>query len=204
MALDQIKKQISKDSEAKINEIRNTVKQQTNEIIKQANDQANQIAEKAKVDLDREIKQVELEYNSQIEFEKNQSIILEKESILNAISKDLKQIFIKQINTQTNKLIDTAIQQISETLSESNIFIDLNKNAKNVNFSKLKKYKLKYINQNNIIIHNKEYSIQIEINPEKLFEDNIDLVKHELSKDLFKETKNNINTSKESAKPSKK
>jgi len=189
MTLNQIKKQISIDSDVKINEIKNIVKQETNEIIKQANDQANKISEKAKIDLDQEIKQVELEYNSQIEFDKNQRIILEKESILNAISKDLKQIFIKQINTQTNKLIDSAIQQISETLGENNIFIDLNKNAKNVNFSKLKKYKLKYLNQNNIIIHNKEYDIQIEIDPEKLFEDNIDLVKYELSKYLFKETK---------------
>ncbi len=200
MTLNQIKKQISIDSEVKLDEIKKIVKQETNEIIKQANDQANQILEKSKIDLNQEIKQVELEYNSQIEFEKNQSIIIEKESILNKISKDLKQIFIKQINNQTNKLLDSAIHQISETLSENNIFIDLNKNEKNINFSKLKKYKLKYINQDNIIIHNKEYDIQIEINSEKLFEDNIDLVKYELSKYLFKEEA----ASKKSAKSSKK
>ncbi|MCL4383536.1 MAG: hypothetical protein M1168_02810 [Candidatus Marsarchaeota archaeon] len=185
MALNDIKKQIDKDFELKIREIEKSTKQEKQEIIKKAQDQSKLILEKANDDLNQDLKQLELEVNSQIEFEKNKNIILEKEAILNKELLKLKQIFIKQIQKESNKLIDLALKQITQTLNNENIFIDINKKFK-INEDKLKKYNLKYTNQDNIIIHDENYNIKITISPDKLFEDNIELIKHDLSKQLFK------------------
>ncbi len=188
MPLNEIKTEITKDTKEKVNRIKQNSKKEAEEIIKNAKEQAKEIENKAREEAAKESKKMQIKYNSEIEFEKNKVSMIEYENIIGSELEKIKLIFIKQLKNEINKLLSSGIKQISDTVPESEICIDISK-KQNIDAGKLKKYSLKYINGDDIILHDKDYKIKIVISPQKIFNENSDLIRQELAKALFKQKK---------------
>ncbi len=193
MSLNEIKERLAKDFEEKAKEIMHAAKKDADQIITDAEKAANEINEKAREDAAKEVRNMQVKYESEMDFEKSKEIRLAREHVIEAEVEKIRPVFIKEMQKQMHQLLYSGIQQMLKTLPENEIYIDISKKMAAANPA-VKKYLLNYKEQEGIVIHDKEYKIKIIINPEDIFNENINIVKQAIAKELFgnkKESKKN-------------
>jgi vacuolar-type H+-ATPase subunit E/Vma4 len=193
MSLNEIKERLAKDFEEKAKEIMHAAKKDADQIITDAEKAANEIKEKAREDAAKEVRNMQVKYESEMDFEKSKEIRLAREHVIEAEVEKIRPVFIKEMQKQMHQLLYSGIQQMLKTLPENEIYIDISKKMAAANPA-VKKYLLNYKEQEGIVIHDKEYKIKIIINPEDIFNENINIVKQAIAKELFgnkKESKKN-------------
>jgi F0F1-type ATP synthase membrane subunit b/b' len=190
MSLNEIKEKLMKDSDEKTREIMDVAKKEANQIIKDAEKVANEIERKAKEDAAEEARNMQVKYESEMDFEKNKEIRLAREHVIELEIEKIRPVFIKEMQKQMQPLLSSGIRQMLKTLPENEICIDISKKMVAANPA-LKKYSLNYKEQDSIVIHDKEYKIKIIIDPDDIFNKNIDVVKQAIAKELFGKKKEN-------------
>ncbi len=193
MSLNEIKERLAKDFEEKAKEIMHAAKKDADQIITDAEKAANEIKEKAREDAAKEVRNMQVKYESEMDFEESKEIRLAREHVIEAEVEKIRPVFIKEMQKQMHQLLYSGIQQMLKTLPENEIYIDISKKMAAANPA-VKKYLLNYKEQEGIVIHDKEYKIKIIINPEDIFNENINIVKQAIAKELFgnkKESKKN-------------
>ena len=180
MSLNEIKERLAKDFEEKAKEIMHAAKKDADQIIRDAEKAANEIKEKAREDAAKEVRNMQVKYESEMDFEKNKEIRLAREHVIELEIEKIRPVFIKEMQKQMQPLLSSGIRQMLKTLPENEIYIDISKKMAAANPA-LKKYSLNYKEQDGIVIHDKEYKIKIIIDPDDIFNKNIDVVKQALS-----------------------
>ena len=168
MSLNEIKERLAKDFEEKAKEIMHAAKKDADQIITDAEKAANEIKEKAREDAAKEVRNMQVKYESEMDFEKSKEIRLAREHVIEAEVEKIRPVFIKEMQKQRHQLLYSGIQQMLKTLPENEIYIDISKKMAAANPA-VKKYLLNYKEQEGIVIHDKEYKIKIIINPEDIF-----------------------------------
>ncbi|MCL5106133.1 MAG: hypothetical protein M1331_01920 [Candidatus Marsarchaeota archaeon] len=190
MSLNEIKGQMAKDFEERAREIRHAAKKEADQIINDAEKVAKEIESKAKEEAAAEARNMQVKYESEMDFEKSKETRLARESAIVAETLKIRPVFIKELQKEMQTLLSSGIRQIMKALPENEICIDISKKQAAAS-QMLKKYSVNYKEQDSIVIHDAGYKIKIAISPESIFDENLDIVKQAVARELFGKKKGN-------------
>lgn len=187
MPLEALIKEIESEASKAVSQIKAEQKSAVDEIIEDSRARARDMLKNGKEGVESELERRRKQQNSSVDVERNMLLVEAREK---AIERELK-VVRKAVATELSKnymkrIIDSALKEFSKSLNKNDTTIITRKaNAKLV---EKRGYKVEYDNSvNGFILSNKDRTIMLNAEIERIVDGNMDVIRNILSKNLFKD-----------------
>jgi vacuolar-type H+-ATPase subunit E/Vma4 len=180
MPIEDIAVDIISGAKKKSKEIGEDAVKQSNNIIADAKEKADAIIEQAKKEAQEKAESILNEHMAGFEIEKHNAMLLAQSS---AVEKELaatKRLFIKKIEAQYNKILKHAVKAMEASSGGFTIAAE----KRYIKLVRSMGYDAEQIS-NGIYIKSPDGNATMDLSPENLFNENIELLKSRISRSLF-------------------